>query len=294
MFLIVQKTESQEKCICCAYHSFVYSENNDEFFNPTVISAEKIKTAIIFTIEYDSMKRNKYIQAKFHFDEKGKIVVKKIYYQGINSTITDFERNSNGQIIRKIETHMDSLENRSNSMGSKIWDYVYDANSNLIKVKLRDYNGKISPDNQSEYTKYEYDNLNRITREYSYLYYESNSIYIYDKTSNFQSSNESKSITLYNGKPWMQTISKYNNNLKLINQIESSLPELKMAWEEYYKYNENNQVISFIRKRGVGLTECPDGDNYTEDYQYNSSKLLEKITHKYGNVICEMIVIYEK
>ncbi len=292
---LVQETKSQEKCECCAYHSFVYAENLDGFFNPREIRAKRIKTAIIFTIENDSsLKTNKYIQAKFHFDNEGRIIVKKVYYQGKSSTITDFVRNSQGRITKEIETHMDSMENRDTSMGSDINDYTYDTRFNLLCVKKRDYNGKVLPDNASEYTKYEYDNLNRTTREYRYTYYEANNIYIYDKTTKYSTPNKSESETLYNGKPWMKSTSKYDNNSNLINQIEYSLPELKMVWEEYYSYNDNNQIISFIRKKGIGFTECPDEDNFTEEYQYSSDKLLEKITHKYHKVVCEMIITYEE
>ena len=292
-FLIVQKTECQEKCECCAYHSFVYSVNLDDFFNPLTIVKENIKTAIISTIEHDGTKANKYIQVKFQFDKNGNIAIKKTFYQGQPGQVTYFDRNTKGYVIKETEFDMDSNESKSSFASAEIRDYKYDNNSNLLKIKERDYAGKIIPDEKSECTKYEYDDLKRITREYRYLYYDENSLFVFDNNIKYSSETESNSMTLYNGKPWMQTTSRYNTMYKLISQVESSLPTMEMAWEEHYQYSENSQVVSFIRKRGIGRTECPDGDNYTEDYIYDSRKLLEKITHKYGNVICEMIVSYE-
>ena len=75
----------------------------------------------------------------------------------------------------------------------------------------------------------------------------------------------------------MKTISKYNNKSRLISQIDYNIPKSKMVWERHYDYNENNQMISMTLKNGSAVSECPENDNYTEDYIYNSKKLLNKI-----------------
>lgn len=267
----------------------------DDFFNPKTIVKENFKIAIIYTTERIGSNKTKYIQAKVYFDLNGKILIKKIFYNGKAATIIEYKRNSNGLIKLKTRHSMDSLENKSDFMSPEIEDFEYENSLNLIKVKKRDHRGNIVPDNMTEYTKYEYDKLNRVIREYRYAYYEANSVSSYDQNFEYLTNGDSKSITLDNGVPWMLTISKYNSNSRLISQVDYDMPNSKMLTEEHYKYNESNQMISFsvTQKNGSGINGCPENDNYSENYTYDSKKLLDRIIHRFQNVICEMEVKYE-
>jgi hypothetical protein len=291
--ILTQLTNSQTKCECCGYQSLDYADNMDDFFHPETVVRENYKVAIIYTVERIGPKETRYPQAKIYFDKNGKIVTKKLFYKGKASLIIEYERNIYRQIIIKTESYMDSLENKSDFMSPKIEDFEYDNNKNLIKTKKRSDNGKVVPDNLSEYTKYEYDKLNRMIREYRYTYYDAKSIYIFDQKFDYISSTDSKSVTLNNGVSWMQTVSKYNTKSRLISQVDYNLSKSKMVWKKHFSYNENNQVISMTQKNGSAVSECPDNDTYSEDYIYDSKKLLEKIIHKFSNVICEMDVKYE-
>lgn len=290
---IAQIVESQNQCECCAYQSINYSDNMIDFFNPQTIVKRNYKAAIIYTVEHIGTKENRYIQAKIQFDNNGRVLTKKIFNSGIASTIIDYKRDINGLIIVKTECYMDSLENKSNFMSPKIEDYEYDKNQNLKKFKKRDNNGKVISDNLTEYTKYEYDKLNRVVREYRYTYYDAKNISIFDQKIDYLTNTDSKSITQNNGVSWMQTISKYNSKFRLISQIDYNLSNSKMLWEKHYSYNDNNQMTSMIQKNGSAVSECPENDNYSEEYIYNSKNLVDKILHKFGNVTCEMQIEYK-
>jgi hypothetical protein len=292
-FILTQFAKSQTKCECCAYQSIDYADNMDDFFNPKTIVKENYKVAIIYTVERIGNNEARYPQAKIYFDKNGKIVTKKLFYKGKASTIIEYDRNIYGQIKVKNDCYMDSLENKSDFMSPKIEDFEYDNNKNLIKVKKRGDKGKVIPDNLTEYTKYEYDNHNKMIREYRYTYYDAKSIYIFDQKFDYLSNTDSKSVTLNNGVSWMQTISKYNDKSRLISQVDFSLPKSKMVWEKHFSYNENNQMISMNQTKGSAVSECPENDTYSEDYIYDSKNLLNKIIHKFSNVICEMDIKYE-
>ncbi len=273
-----------------------YSIENEElygyFFNCDLIKTNQINKATIYTTETNSQESFIFLQAKLLFDSNGNIIARYDYNQnGKPHLVKEYFRDNTGKVIRTSLAYLRENETKYDLYSPTIVDFTYNQVGQLIKTKERDYNGNILADSLSNYTKYGYDSTRRLINEYRYANYGGN-IDIYNKTIKYTNQNESISITRNNGKNWLKTIFKYDNKKRLISRIDYDYPDNKIVSELYYKF-ENDKLIRQISKTGTGVTECPDNNDFTEDYIYNNFGLLKRIIHKFDNITCEMTITYE-
>ncbi|MCG6190077.1 hypothetical protein [Maribellus maritimus] len=282
----------QDKCECCTYYSIENEDLYEYFFNSDFIKANLIKQAIVYTTETNEQNSFRFQHAKFLFDSNGNISARYDYNQnGKPHMIKEYFRDDSGMIIKTSKSYLKEDESKTNSWSPTIIDYFYNQAGLLIKIKERDNKGNVISDSLSEYTTYNYDSKGRMIKEYRYANY-SGSIYIYEQDIDYPSDKESIGITKNNGNDWLKTSSRFDSKARLIQQTDYDFPDNEIVWDKEYIFL-NDRLTEQISKRGNGFTECPDNDEFTEDYFYNYFGLLEKINHKFDRVTCEMIIEYE-
>jgi len=282
----------QDKCECCTYYSIENEELYGYFFNPGFLKTNQFTIATIYTTETNSQKSFKFIHAKFLFDSLGNITARYDYNQnGKPHMIKEFIRDYSGKIVKTSHAYLRDDESKSDFWEPTIVDFDHNQSGQILKIKERDYSGNILADSLSNYTKYSYDVKGRLINEYRFANF-SNQNSAYNMTLRYTSPYESIGITKNNGKDWLKTVSKFDNKNRLLSQIDYNYPDSKMVWGIFYKYDDD-KLINQIRKDGIGVTECPDNNEFTEEYLYNNIGLLEKVIHKFNSVTCEMIIKYE-
>lgn len=282
----------QDKCECCTYYSIENEELYEYFFNPDFIKVNQIKRAIVYTTETNDQKSFRFQHAKFLFDSNGNITARYDYNQnGKPHMIKEYFRDNTGNVIKTSKSYLKEDESKTDSWKPRIVDYSYNQAGLLIKIKERDYSGIALADSLSEYTKYSYDSKKRLIREYRYANY-SGSIYAYEQKINYPSDKKSIGITKNNGKDWIKTLSQFDDKERLIQQTDYDIPDNNVVWDKEYVFL-NDRLTKQIGRNGNAITECPDNDEFTEDYNYNNFGLLDKINHKFDKVTCEMIIKYE-
>ncbi len=230
---------SQEKCVCCTYNSIDNYDLFEEFFNPDKIVENGITNSTVFTTEKFGDTINNYLQAKFTFNEKGYVTDRKWYNRGGKAhSIYEYKRNQLNQITKITFTYLDSNEVKSDFMKPEVKDYYYDSNNKLIKIKERDYNGKIQEDSISHYTKYEYKNgkKSRILRHYYWDGSVNAEHNYYDRNISYKSKFESYSEMLLDNELWLKIKENYNENGKVIFEETYNVKAESEADTEEYEY----------------------------------------------------------
>ena len=137
-------------CDCCSYSSLKNQQDYNEIFDPILIKSEKIKEVLVFTKVKsisDTMQIKKYREIKFKFNKDGLVILKTHYNRmGKPHSIYELKRNRYGKIVQQIFNYADSLEQKSSLSSPEIIDFTYDTRKRLLKIKERDYKGKILPE----------------------------------------------------------------------------------------------------------------------------------------------------
>jgi hypothetical protein len=295
LILISSVSFGQEKCECCTYASIDNRENFDKFFIPKTIASSNTKHAEVYSIQIDQNDSIKYLQARFKFNSEGYVVERKWYNRGGKPhSIYLYERNNNDLITKITFYYLDSLENILDSFFPDITDLEYDSNGHLIKLKERDHKGKILPDEKSHYSIFKYDQLGRLKTKYRQSYYEGNDSYIYETEYSYTPKSQLKtSLTKYKGNSWTKSEVSLDKKGKPVQIIDTSLPENQLAWKKTFKYDQFDKLIILNIESGpASIDECPEQGRYRETYSYDSSGLLIQIDHRYGEIVCRMLVTY--
>jgi len=285
-------------CDCCSYSSLQYQQDYDKVFNPSLMKSEKIKEVIVFTKpkNADSLEVTKYREIKFKFNENG-LVISKLHYNrmGKPHSIYELKRNRYGKISQQIFNYVDSLEQKSSFYSPEIIDFTYDTRKRLLKIKERDYKGKILPDKKAIYTLFRYDSKNRIIKTVNHRVYNNEpSIsvrrYIY--------SNDSLSATYkttYDGVITLTGKKEYNKNWKELSDKSFNASLNSQAFDESFSYDGNDRLLKYNMIYGNGsATECPEISGFTDDYKYNEEGFLISIKHSFDENICLMIFNYKR
>jgi hypothetical protein len=291
-----------DNCACCAYSSLKFKNDYDGIFAPSIIEKNKLRTLIIYTqVIDDSLHRrlDKYREMKFQFSDNGKVVSRTEYNRnGKPHSIYEFERDRAGKIVKESFYYLDSLE-RKVTHGSfsvaDITDFSYDSKGQLVKSKKRDLKGNVITDNQTNFSKYEYDDKGRKVKETTQYYYGENgpetSIYITSYSYNNERF-ESSSQTFENKRLFLKAKATYNNTWKVLTENQFDDQNIMVSQTRHF-YDNLGRPTMLETKAGNLATECPDGGTYSDTYEYDGSGLLKRIAHRYDNYTCLMTFEYE-
>jgi hypothetical protein len=286
----------QEKCECCTYNSFDKRNLFESFFEPNIINLNNIDTAIILTKEKYNDTLNNYIQGKFIFNDKGYVDSKIEYFGGNPNSISEYERDSLNNITKIIFTYLDSNENKSNSMSPKVRDLKYNKDNRLIKIKERDYDGNLNEDSISNYTLYEYQDSRKV-KILHHFYWKGNDTVVHNYNKElitYIDANESESKVYIDNILFLTITRHYDSFGKVIDEEVFNERLNSLAISEKYTYSNSGKILTYNVTSGDGAgTECPDGDNYNENYIYEQQGLISEIIHEFEGVQCIMTVEYK-
>lgn len=286
-------------CDCCSYSSLQYQQDYDEIFIPSIIVSEGIKEVMVYTkpmTSTDSIQLNKYPEIKFKFNKDG-LVISKMYYNRIGKphSVYELKRNRYGEISQQIFNYVDSLEQKNTFFGEEIIDFKYDTRKRLLKIKERDSKGKIVDDNKSMFTKFTYDNKNRIKKVENHRNYEDQSSVSVTNYAFIEDSLYSTFETYRKGKLSASGEKKYNKNWKEIYWRIYNEDLKSMAFELYFEYDNNDRLIKFQSISGTGSSdECPENNTFIDTYKYDNKGFITSINHTFNENTCEMTFQYRK
>jgi hypothetical protein len=281
-----------------------FKHDYEDILPTTLLKTNRITQITIYTQGTDegsNQSTAKYKEMKFKFDQNGQIISRTEYNRnGKPHSVYEFVRNAAGKIVQKSFSYLDSLEQKSKSLGFSIpdiTDYYYDSKSRLTKTKERDAKGKSLADEVSNFTKYEYDGKGRKTKEIRQYYYGESGpqiASIYTSTYKYIDNRfQGESATDIDNKPFLKTRTIFNKNWKPLTEgVYNSLTNSD-AQQTNYQYDEFGRLIKFetIARDGA-VSECPDGGTYTDFYEYSDGRL-SRIIHSYENKKCIMSFEYE-
>lgn len=292
----IQSVQAQDtRCECCTYSSLKFREDYEGIFPRLVIKKKGVTEVMVYTSPSDSGQESgsRYKELKFKFDQKGQVIARVHYNQnGKPHSIYEFERNGSGKIFRQTFSYLDSAEQKSTIPASEITDYYYNLKEKLIKTKKRNAHGQVMPDIMSDFTKYEYDKIGRVTKETYQYYYGTNGpatssrvvIYTY-KDINGQSQ------TFIDGKLFLVTKIQYTKGWKPL--TETGYNGTTLAFESKYEYDTSGKLTRLETKSTTLTTECPEKGTFTDAYNYNGDGLLNILSHTYGDKRCVMVFEYK-
>ena len=286
-------------CDCCSYASLQYQQDYDEIFSPSLIKSERIKEVVVYTkakSDLDSIQFEKYKEIKFKFNKNGQVILKTHYNRrGKPHSTYELKRNRYGKIYQQVFNYIDSLEQKADFFSSEIIDYTYDTRRRLLKIKERDYKGKVLPDNKAKYTLFRYDNKNRVVNITNHRNYNDESSISITKYLFEDDSLSSTFQVLRNGKLSTSGKSTYNRNWKLLTEKIYNEVLNSMAFDCYYEYDKNDRLVKFKSVSGPGSAdECPEDNTFIDTYKYDSKGFLININHTFRNNSCEMTFEYRK
>ena len=291
-------------CECCAYSSLKFKNDYEDILPTTLIKTNKVRLITVYTQGTDegsNQSTDKYKEMKFKFDQNGQIISRTEYNRnGKPHSVYEFVRNGAGKIVQESFSYLDSLEQKSKTIGFStpdITDYYYDSKNRLIKSKQRDAKAKSLADEISDYTKYKYDEKGRKIKEIRQYYYGESGPQIasvYSSTYKYNNNNfNGESTTYIDNKPFLTTRINFNKKWKPLKESVYNNLVNSAAEETNYQYDEFDRLIKFETIAGNGsASECPDGGTFTEFYEYNNGRL-SRIIHSYENKKCIMSFEYE-
>ena len=279
-------------CICCSYNSLKYRDTYKDIFPKDQIKEQGILEVVI----YNKSKDSTYTEMKFKFDKEGSISTRIEYYNGKPILIYEFKRDLTGNIIQSSQSYIDSNEMKDNFFPTEIVDFIYDSKNRLIMSKKRDAKGNIVSDNQSQYTKNEYDDLNRITKKTIFSYFSNDQSYSMKTKYEYNDNSFSANFTTnYNGKRWLKGNKTFDNSWRVVNNRSTGIGNNPAFFEELFEYDNQGRIVKFQSiSKGNYADECPEDGNYSDFYFYGSRGLLERITHSYNDVVCNLRFEYSK
>jgi hypothetical protein len=306
LFIVIGNTyafSQIEVCSCASYSSLRFKTDYEDIFPHELIKSEKIKQAIIYTTGHSSIDSSqqlfsRYIELKLNFDNNGYVLSRIDYWHGFPHQIYEFERNTSGQIIKQTQTFLDSLEQKTDYVASKIIDYTYDKKNRLVLEKNRDYTGKVVKGEKTNYKKYEYTTDDKLLRKTRHSYDRYDHTYSSD-TFSYTYSNDNLSCVTSTGTSLknafiIDTLT-YNKAGKLLLKRTFYSENTFGTYEESYTYSIEGKLLTYNTKMDArGGSECPGGGNYTDHYFYTSDGFVERITNSFGIYTCEMKFEYLK
>jgi hypothetical protein len=288
-------------CDCCTYSMFQFKNDYENIFNPALIKINNIKELTIYTTSKRSKNSNdtsfktvdkEYREMIFRFNADGYVENQIIFNRrGQYHSVYDFARDNNNRVQTKTFHYLDSTGNKMEDLPER-WIYSY-SNNQLIKIKKLDDKFIEHPDSKSDYNAYDYDNKGREITETRQLYYDwTKPSYYQTKIKYNDSTNASIAVTKDKNKLFSTVRTKYNANHKTLNEKFLDGRNNKLLEEKTFNYNSIGQLTQFqVKNSGIG-TECPDGGNFIDTYNYSSLQLIDNIRHHYRNTICELRFAY--
>lgn len=294
LLLLITFTHAQNTtCECCSYSSLRYRDDYETIFPRLVIKKKGITEVTVYTSPSDTGAESttRYKELKFKFDQKGQVIARVHYNQnGQPHSMYEFERNGSGKIFRQTFSYLDSVEQKSSELAApEITDYFYNLKERLIKTKKRNAHGQVMPDIMSDFTKYEYDKIGRITKVTTQYYNEgkgpttSSQVVIYTyKDINGQSQ------TYIDGKLFLITKTQYTKGWKPL--TETGYDGKAIAFESKYEYDQTGKPLRYETK---GTNKgCLKNGTFTDVYSYDSDGLLNILSHTYDDKKCVMVFEY--
>lgn len=286
-------------CECCSYSSLQFRDEYETIFPRLVIKKKGITEVIVYTSPSNSGEEShaRYREIKFKFDQKGQVIARVHFNRnGQPHSIYQFERNGSGKIFRQTFNYLDSTEQISTKHGApEITDYFYNLKDRLIKIKKRNANGLVMPDIMSDFTKYEYDKIGRVTKKTIQYYFQGKSTGTSSQviTYAYKDKNLSgQSQTITDSKLALTTKTQYNKGWKPVNETSYSNKSDSISFQTTYEYNPIGKLTRYETKASSIASECPDKGTYTDMYSYNGDGLLTNISHVYEDKKCEMVFEY--
>lgn len=286
-------------CECCSYSSLQFRDEYETIFPRLIIKKKSITEVIIYTSASNAGKGSytRYREIKFKFDQKGQVIARVHYNRnGQPHSIYQFERNGSGKIFRQTFNYLDSTEQVSTkSTSPEITDYFYNLKDRLIKIKKRNMNGLVMPDVMSDFTKYEYNKIGRITKETQQYYYEGQGPSTSSQVTTYTYRDKNltgQSQTFIDSNLALTTKIQYTKSWKPLTEIGYNNKSDSISFQTTYEYNGTGKLTRYETKANTIVSECADKGTYTDVYSYNGDGLLTSITHTYEDKKCEMVFEY--
>jgi hypothetical protein len=290
-------------CDCCTYSMFQYKNDYDNVFPPAEIKANGIKEVTIYT----TSKQRKllkdtafktvdaeYKEMVFRFNNDGYVLAQLIFNRrGKYHSTYEFTRDNNNKVLSKTFHYLNETGNKMEDFIPEKWIYVY-ADNQLVKVKKLGDKFIEQPDNKSDYNAYAYDSKGRVITETSQSYYDWTEPSYYQTKTKYNDTTNTSVATTRNKKSLFSTVkTKYTLSQKTLNQKYFSGRDKKLLQETVFTYNSTEQLTKQqVKSSGIG-TECPDGNNFTNTIFYSSKNLMDRISHRYKNTVCELRFVYQ-
>lgn len=298
LLFLIQSTQAQNISECYSYSSLKLRDEYETIFPRLAIKKKGITEVTIYTSLSDSAQQSspRHKEIKFKFDQKGQVIARVHYsLNGQPHSMYEFERNGSGKIFRQTFSYLDSIEQKSTEPASpEITDYFYNLKDKLIKTKKRNAKGQVMPDIMSDFTKYEYDRIGRITKTTTQYYYERKGlttssqvvIYTYKDIAG-------ESQTFIDGKLFLTTKTQYAKGWKPLTEKGYQDKSNNISFESKYEYDQTGKLTRYETNSTAIASECPDKGTYTDIYSYNGEGLVTIISHNYEDKKCEMVFEYK-
>jgi hypothetical protein len=173
----------QRICACASSFSPLAAADFESFFDPSVIKSKRITEVNIYITAGEKNNKTKaatpvkstdqkYIQELFRFNRDGYAVQKRTFNSDKEDHFYSFNRDTKNNIVQSISQFFDSTGRISTETKPEITDYTVDEYGDIVKRKKRDVNGNILPDEKTEYTITEYNNVGLKTKETTHFYWD--------------------------------------------------------------------------------------------------------------------------
>jgi hypothetical protein len=301
------KTNAQSRlCECAHTLSPLLAEDFESFFPPSVIKAKKVTQVKVFISSSQKNTKIKndtayqlidshYIAEALAFNKDGYAVTGGTFYSGIPGYHYTFKRDGSNRIIQFISEFFDSTGKISSYSKPQITDYTLDGNGNIVKTKKSDYDGKMLPDEKSDYTITEYDKQGWKLKETQHSYYDwlkpphkfHTTYFTYKNNGNTEIAK-----SYIDKKPVATTTTNYDDQGKPLTIILFNQAMSKPAYKRVFQYDSSGRLIKYIQTTGGG-SECLDQGNFSNEFKYNNEGLLIEQRHKYANTVCVLQFEYK-
>ncbi|WP_333820271.1 hypothetical protein [Ohtaekwangia sp.] len=294
LFLVVTHlTLAQNSSTCnCSTHVSFKDKTDYETLLPAVAVKKKNASEVIIYTRTDGESGNTHKELKLKFNQRGLVVAKTEYNEsGQPHAQYDFERNGPGKIVKQRFNYLDSTTALT---VAEFTDYYYDLKARLIKIKKRNEKGMVMPDIMADFTKYEYDNTNRITKEVVQYYGNSGR----DTSSHITtySYNDSKltgqSQVFEHNKVSRIIKSQYDKHWKPLRETTYSSDGKTAIRYAIFEYDSQGR-LNRLEVKGDGITtECLNNGAFIEIYTYTAEGLISSIVRQYEEKKCEEVFEY--
>jgi hypothetical protein len=302
-----QVTINESICECASYSTLQFLNEYRDIFPPDLMKRNKVKeiTVLITPKKRSDVKADtaqlivrkaiipEYTEMKFWMNADG-LVSKRRWYNrnGIPHSEITYQRDQQKHVTLSTFIYLDSLGNESMFEGRPIQrtynDFFYDSKGRLVKIKERDWDGKIQPDNKSVYAAYTYDKKDRVIKEVHHYYYDFNAAAesVNESVIEYPDMLSSQTTSTNDGAPWLTETTKYNAAMKPLRNQMFYNGSTQPAKEDTYSYDDKGRLTVHEQKASGIADECPEGANYKDEYFYDDRGLVTTIKHSYKEFTC--------